>query len=187
MATILERPTTDRLIFPDDIDVRDGDELRPAIESESIDQTVERLLQEFELENGPIDLGRTLDFAHFRRRKRGNPPIGGTERWGVLAYRGRWATGGNPPTPATGGGAPGRWLSTKVGDGLSYQAPLYAGSWGGVLAARPRAVSGARKPFTGSSAAIPSFITAASTSAAWSKVPTFMDRRQRADVLGNRV
>ena len=76
-------------------------------------------------------------FAHFRRRKRGNPPIGGTERWGVLAYRGRWATGGNPPTPATGGGAPGRWRRRRSAT-VCRTRPLYAGSWGGVLAARGR-------------------------------------------------
>ena len=84
----------------------------------------------------PTELTK-LDFAHFRRRKRGNPPIGGTERWGVLAYRGRWATGGNPPTPATGGGAPGRWRRRRSAT-VCRTRPLYAGSWGGVLAARGR-------------------------------------------------
>ena len=50
-----------------------------------------------------------LGFAHFKRRKRGNPPFGGTEWRGVLVHQGRWRTVRNPRTLATGGVAPGRW------------------------------------------------------------------------------
>ncbi len=50
-----------------------------------------------------------LDFPHFKRRKPGNRQVGGTERPGVPECRGRWPTLKNPPTPATGGVAPGRW------------------------------------------------------------------------------
>ena len=50
-----------------------------------------------------------LDFAHFKRRKQGNRQVGGTERPGLSVYQGRRRTVKNPPTPATGGGAPERW------------------------------------------------------------------------------
>ena len=50
-----------------------------------------------------------LDFAHFKRRKQGNRQVGGTERPGLSVYQGRRRTVKNPRTPATGGGAPGRW------------------------------------------------------------------------------
>ena len=50
-----------------------------------------------------------LDFAQFKRRKPGNRQVGGTERPGLSVYQGRRRTVKNPPTPATGGGAPERW------------------------------------------------------------------------------
>ena len=50
-----------------------------------------------------------LDFTHFKRRKQGNRQVGGTERPGLSVYQGRRRTVKNPPTPATGGGAPERW------------------------------------------------------------------------------
>ena len=76
-----------------------------------------------------------LDFAQFKRRKRGNLQVGGTGRPGVPAYRG-WLldfaqnpglaadSEKTPPTPATGGVGTRAMASTKVGDGLSYQAAL---------------------------------------------------------------
>ena len=50
-----------------------------------------------------------LDFAQFKRRKRGNRQAGGTERSGLSVHQGRRRTVKNPQTPATGGGAPERW------------------------------------------------------------------------------
>ena len=54
-----------------------------------------------------------LGFTHFKRRRRGNLQSGGTGRLGVPAYRGWLRTVKNPLTPATGGGAPGRWHPRK--------------------------------------------------------------------------
>ena len=54
----LERPAPDALLLPDDIDFLEEGDPRSAIEPESIDETVERLIREFEIDNGPIDLGR---------------------------------------------------------------------------------------------------------------------------------
>ncbi len=56
-----------------------------------------------------IDLDSTLDFPHFKRRKRGNPQVGGTEPPGVPACRSCRTTVRNLLTPATGADAPGRW------------------------------------------------------------------------------
>ena len=55
------------------------------------------------------ELGAKLDFAQFKRRKRGNRQAGGTERSGLSVHQGRRRTVKNPQTPATGGGAPERW------------------------------------------------------------------------------
>ena len=49
----------------------------------------------------------------FKRRRRGNPRVGGTEPPVVPACRGQRPTVRNPLTPATGGGAPGRWRPRK--------------------------------------------------------------------------
>ena len=54
-------------------------------------------------------LGLKLDFAQFKRRKRGNRQAGGRERSGLSVHQGRRRTVKNPQTPATGGGAPERW------------------------------------------------------------------------------
>ncbi len=50
-----------------------------------------------------------LDFAQIKRRKRGGPPSGGTERRGIPACRGCRLTVRNLLTPARGADAPGRW------------------------------------------------------------------------------
>ena len=55
-----------------------------------------------------------LDFAQFKRRRRGNLRVGGIERQGVPACRGQRPTVRNPPTPATGGVAPGRWRPRRL-------------------------------------------------------------------------
>ena len=55
-----------------------------------------------------------LDFAQFKRRKRGNLRVGGIERQGVPACRSWRLTSKNPPTPATGGVAPGRWRLRRL-------------------------------------------------------------------------
>ena len=78
-----------------------------------------------------------LDFPHFKRRKRGNRQVGGTERLGVPAYRGRQPTLKNPPTPATGGVAPGQWRPRRSATACRTR-PLGAGSWGAVFATRGR-------------------------------------------------
>ena len=56
-------------------------------------------------EAAAICLVSKLGFAHFKRRKRGDPPFGGTEWRGVPVHQGRRLTVRNPPRPATGGGA----------------------------------------------------------------------------------
>ena len=65
-----------------------------------------------------------LGFTQFKRHKRGNLQVDGTERPGVPAYQGS-ATDSEKPSDASQ-----RWrrtramASTKVGDGLSYQAAV---------------------------------------------------------------
>ena len=79
-----------------------------------------------------------LDFPHFKRRKRGNLQVGGTERLGVPAYRGLAPRPvKNSPTPATGGVAPGRWRPRRSATACRTR-PLGAGSWGAVFATRER-------------------------------------------------
>ena len=56
-----------------------------------------------------INRASELGFAHFKRRRRGNLQVGGTEPPVVPACRGQRPTVRNPPRPATGGAAPGRW------------------------------------------------------------------------------
>ena len=81
--------------------------------------------------------GAKLDFPHFKRRKPGNRQVGGTERLGVPAYRGRRPTLKNPPTPATGGVAPGQWRPRRSATACRTRL-LGAGSWGAVFATRGR-------------------------------------------------
>ena len=50
-----------------------------------------------------------LDFTHFKRHKRGNLQVDGTERPGVPEYLGQLQTVKNLPTPAAGAAAPERW------------------------------------------------------------------------------
>ena len=47
-----------------------------------------------------------LDFTHFKRHKRGDLQVDGTERPGLSVYQGRRQTVKNLPAPATGGAAP---------------------------------------------------------------------------------
>ena len=84
-----------------------------------------------------VPVASKLDFPHFKRRKRGNRQVGGTERLGVPAYRGRQPTLKNPPTPATGGVAPGQWRPRRSATACRTR-PLGAGSWGAVFATRGR-------------------------------------------------
>ncbi len=55
------------------------------------------------------DAESQLGFPQFKRRKRGSPPFGGTERRGIPECRGWRLTVRNLPTPARGADAPGRW------------------------------------------------------------------------------
>ena len=89
--------------------------------------------------------GPELDFTHFKRRKRGSPQVGGTERPGVPAYRGRRPTVKNPPTPATGDAAPGRWRPRRSATACRTR-PRCAGSWGGGPARRVRPVVREKSP-----------------------------------------
>ena len=80
----------------------------PRILLESLDIPVDRNYTAV-LADGRRVPRHQLGFAHFKRRKRGNPPFGGTEWRGVPVHQGRRLTVRNPPTPTTGADAPGRW------------------------------------------------------------------------------
>ena len=56
-----------------------------------------------------LDAVSLLDFTHFKRHKRGNLQVDGTERPGVPEYLGQLQTVKNLPTPAVGAAAPERW------------------------------------------------------------------------------
>ena len=58
----------------------------------------------------PLSTQPKLGFTHFKRRRRENLQVDGIGRPGVPAYQGLAADSEKPPTPATGGVAPGRWL-----------------------------------------------------------------------------
>ena len=55
-----------------------------------------------------------LGFAHFKPRRGGNLQVGGTGQPGLSIYPVLPRTVKNPRTPATGGGAPGRWHPQKL-------------------------------------------------------------------------
>ena len=55
----------------------------------------------------------SLGFPHFKRRKQGSPPFGGTEQWGISACRSCRPTVRNLPMPAKDADAPGRWRPRK--------------------------------------------------------------------------
>ena len=50
-----------------------------------------------------------LDFTHFKRHKRGNLHVDGTEQPRVPEYLGQLLTVKNFPKPATGGAVPEQW------------------------------------------------------------------------------
>ncbi len=83
------------------------------------------------------ELSTWLGFTHFKRRKRGNPPFGGTEWRGVPVHQGRWPTVRNPPTPATGGDAPGRWRLRKWATACRTR-PRCVGRWDALVAGHGR-------------------------------------------------
>ena len=82
------------------------------------------------------ELELKLDFPHFKRRKQANLQVGGTGRPEVPAYRGWLPTVKNPPTPATGGGAPGQWRPRRSATACHTKRPC-VGSWGVVLSRVP--------------------------------------------------
>ena len=66
----------------------------------------------------------SLGFAHFKPRRRVNPQVGGTGQPGLSIYPVLRRTVKNPPTPATGGGAPGRWHLRKLETAWRTQAAV---------------------------------------------------------------
>ena len=54
-------------------------------------------------------LASLLDFTHFKRHKRGNLQVDGTERPGVPEYLGQLQTVKKLPAPAAGAAVPERW------------------------------------------------------------------------------
>ena len=58
---------------------------------------------------GPAGHAAKLDFTHFKRHKRGNLQVDGTERPGVPEYLGQLQTVKTLPAPPVAGAAPERW------------------------------------------------------------------------------
>ena len=81
-----------------------GDDGEPRI----FDWTILRKIQHYA--ESTTDVPRVyLGFAHFKPRRRVNLQVGGTGQPGLSIYPVLRRIVKNPPTPATGGGAPGRW------------------------------------------------------------------------------
>ena len=79
-------------------------------------------------ETGIKELVSQLGFAHFKPRRRVNPQVGGTGQPGLSIYPVLRRTVKNPPTPATSGGAPGRWHLRKLETAWRTR-PRCDGSW----------------------------------------------------------